>query len=478
MKLQTLNPKMIDKFAGLSLENSKKLLHSFDEYLVLMKDQPDHSQNIFLNKEEIKIVPFFQDIIQAFLPQAHLGELKLYFKTNIDYDSKKRLPALALKCICNNLLSNALKFTPSSKSIFISFMLKKNTLELSVEDEGYGISREDQKKIFDRFYQARSEEVSRGFGIGLSLVKHIVDILKGSIVLESEPDNGSTFKVELPLEDNKGFVLLPASKIKPKKLVFNVEDDESEKLSLPNILVVDDDFEMQRYLINLFENKYNCYTANDGSQGMEILENNDIKLIISDLRMPKVDGYSFKEKLNASDKYKDIPFILMSATAIADKNVKLKLGIDEYINKPFSSQELLKRVYNILEKEIYKEKALNEQGNETVFHGTHSQLIENLHKHIKENLSDPEFSVDDIAKKTKFSRRQLNALLKRQMGLTLTSLVMEVRLLQAYDFIVNKKYHTLNEVMYTVGINSRSYFNKKFEARFGIKPGVLMKNFN
>jgi AraC-like DNA-binding protein len=83
-----------------------------------------------------------------------------------------------------------------------------------------------------------------------------------------------------------------------------------------------------------------------------------------------------------------------------------------------------------------------------------------------------------MAKKTTYSRRQLDALLKRQMGLTLTSLVMEVRLLQAYDNIVNKKYNTLNEVMYTVGINSRSYFNKKFEARFGIKPGVLIKNFN
>jgi YesN/AraC family two-component response regulator len=211
---------------------------------------------------------------------------------------------------------------------------------------------------------------------------------------------------------------------------------------------------------------------------MEIIENNEIKLIISDLRMPKVDGYSFKEKLNASDKYKDIPFILMSATEVADKNTKLKLGIDEYIKKPFSSQELHKRVHHILEKQIYKEKVLSDEGGDIDFKGSYSRLIETLYKHIKENISDPEFTLNDITEKMGYSQRQINNLLKEQIGLTLTGVVLEVRLLEAYDSIVNKKYSTLNEVMYAVGISSRSYFNKKFEARFGLKPGILFKNFD
>jgi YesN/AraC family two-component response regulator len=194
--------------------------------------------------------------------------------------------------------------------------------------------------------------------------------------------------------------------------------------------------------------------------------------------MPKVDGYSFKEKLNASDKYKDIPFILMSATEVADKNTKLKLGIDEYIKKPFSSQELHKRVHHILEKQIYKEKVLSDEGGDIDFKGSYSRLIETLYKHIKENISDPEFTLNDITEKMGYSQRQINNLLKEQIGLTLTGVVLEVRLLEAYDSIVNKKYSTLNEVMYAVGISSRSYFNKKFEARFGLKPGILFKNFD
>lgn len=478
IKLHTLNPKIIDKFAGMSLENSKKLLQSFDEYLVLLKDDPDISKNIFLNKEEKQIVPFFEDLIEPFLPQAHLSKITLNFKTNIDYNSKIPLPILALKCISNNLLSNALKFTPSSKSVFISLIYEESILKLTVKNEGYGISKEHREKIFERFYQTKSDDVARGFGIGLSLVKHIVDSLKGSIILESESGKGSSFRVELALENDSDIVLIPPTKVKFTTLEFYDEDNiESEKISLPNILIVDDDFEMQRYLINLFKDKYRCFTANNGSQGMEIVENNDIKLIISDLRMPKVDGYSFKEKLNTSDKYKDIPFILMSATAITGNNTKIKLGIDEYIKKPFSSQELYKRVHNILEKQIYKEKALSDEGSNIEFQGSHSRLIEKLYKHIKQNISDPDFNLNEITQNLGYSKRQVNALLKRQIGLTLTSIVLEVKLLEAYDHIVNKKYPTLNEVMYAVGINSRSYFNKIFESRFGLKPGRLMKNF-
>ena len=335
--------------------------------------------------------------------------------------------------------------------------------------------------IFTRFYQTKQNISTGGFGIGLSLLAELVNKLNGVVRVESEINVGSIFYVNLPYELNN--FTLHTNSLKKEFNLISIEkhsaENTEETTTYPKVLIVDDNLEMIAYLKEIFLDTLECTFAFNGAEALEKIKEHTFDLIISDLRMPLLSGAEFKEALNKIDAQKDIPFIMITAVFYNKlENLKNTLNLNEYLEKPFSKDEILSRVQYILERTLNRKKILNLEPvtqDEVNFDSSSDTLVEKIKECILSNLTNPEFNVTMLSKMCGYEQKKLNQILKSKLGLNLVNIILEVRLLKAYEYIVKSKFPTINEVMYAVGINSRSYFSKKFEERFGLKVGELRK---
>jgi YesN/AraC family two-component response regulator len=200
-------------------------------------------------------------------------------------------------------------------------------------------------------------------------------------------------------------------------------------------------------------------------------------IIISDLKMPIMNGIEFKNALNKQATSKNIPFIFMTSL-IKDKAKDIDLlSFEDYIEKPFKKDEIISRIQFALEKTLNRKKLASTIDSEIEFDSSSSELIKKVKNCILENLTNPDFTVISLCDLCGYGQKKLNEILKSKIGLSIVNTILEIRLLKAYDLIIKNRYETLKEVVYAVGINSRPYFNKKFELRFGIKPGDLRKKY-
>jgi len=314
------------------------------------------------------------------------------------------------------------------------------------------------------------------FGIGLSLVYELVKKLNGTIELESEKNVGSIFNIHLPLNLEHP-TLFTNEKI---NVYQNISRPQTSVLktdnNLPKILIVDDNIEMIGYLKHLLEPMLDCTFAFDGLQALAFAKKKQYDLILSDLRMPLVDGYQLKSTLNKLENYQSIPFMVITASAeecIEHKNSEL--SIDDYLIKPFESIELITRITYHLEKNIYKKQVQNIGDENVTYNGAYSVFMEKINGIVLDNLNNNRFNIKDLAKLCGYSHKHFIQVVQEKTGLTPVKLILEIRLRKAYDLIVNDNYDNISEILYSVGLNSRSYFNKVFVKRFGLKPGELIK---
>lgn len=342
-----------------------------------------------------------------------------------------------------------------------------------------GIVKEDHSKIFTRFYQSANIKNSGGFGIGLSLVKKLVEKMNGSIDLVSEVNIGSIFKVSLPVKAENIALLT----VDETTIYFGVSDkDENNNAPssfLPNALIVDDNLEIIKFYNEIFKDRLNCTFAYDGLEALNKIKTEQFDVIIADYRMPKLDGLEFKEQINTIENYKNIPFIMVSAiqNEHTDNYIE-KYDINDYLLKPFDKNELIARV-NALVKQLFNKKHILESNMDLVDNTKtlHSEVIEKTKKIILENLNNPSLNVSFISDALGIHEKQLNKSLKEAIGLSTIKFIIEIRILKAYELIINKKFKTVSEVMFEVGFNSRTNFYDKFEKRFGITAGNLNKKY-
>ncbi len=378
------------------------------------------------------------------------------------------------------MISNAIKYSNSNTSVFLTFNISASNLIISVKDEGYGIDEKDKEKIFDRFYQTSSNRSIGGFGIGLSLISELVKRLGGTITLESELNKGSLFKVKLPYKLSN-FNINTSSVNNEFKLLtdFKSLDETSNTMeNYPKVLIVDDNTEMVSYLKEIFSDFVNCTFAFNGNEALTKVNDTDFDLIISDVRMPEMNGFQFKKELNETSHYREIPFILMSSVSeIKSNKFKTDLGINDYLEKPFTKNEIISRVQLSLERTLNRKKIVGEKIT-TDFDSNSNRLVEQIRECIISNITNPELNVNMLAEACGYSQKRLNEILKIKLGLSLVNVILEVKLLKAYEFIVKNKFTTIKEVMFAVGINSRPYFYKKFNERFGIKIGELKNKYS
>ncbi len=394
-----------------------------------------------------------------------------------DDDFAPNLNSEAITKLVSNLLSNALKYTRDQVRLTCNVQPEDATWTITVSDNGPGISAEDQKKIFRPFYQAN--ENKPGTGIGLTIVKRVVEAHLGNVRVESKEGEGTTFIVTLPSD-------LQATEVQVQSHVIEKEEQASEN-TLPegfanedtpqnmSMLLVDDNEEMLHFLGESLKSRYTLLTATDGKQALKILEHEPVSLIVSDWMMPVMDGEQLCRAVRDNQLTSHIPFIMLTAkTDDASKVKGMNCGADAYIEKPFSLDYLQACIDNLLALRSMLIRKFSQQPltpiTEIASTPVDSDFLSRLEKLIEENFSKSDLSVDFLAQQLGISRSGFFAKIKTLANATPNEMIQMIRLKHAARLLKQNQYR-VSEVCYMVGFNSPSYFSKCFQKQFGIKPG-------
>lgn len=459
--------------------NSQRLLYLVNQLLDFRKVEQDAMVMHFVSEP---IVPLLKSVCERFEPTISQNGAE-FIVDYPQYDFNVWVDSESITKLISNLLTNASKYTKDIVRLSCHICPEDSSkFCITVYDNGCGISKEEQSKIFLPFYQTL--ENKPGTGIGLSLVKSIVEMHGGTISVDSEVGVFSSFKVLLPICQKEAGQT-------PKK---NEEEDEKspENLSMndilksdviemrpeykPVVLIVDDNDEIVRFLSDTLSDKYQTLSAYNGNEALQMLEiHPETALIIADWMMPGIDGVELCRQVRANMATSHIPYILLTAkTDDPSKVAGMNCGADMYIEKPFSVQYLeacvgnqiamramLRQRYSTLPLTPLTDVANNNVDNRFL------QMMTNL---IEANLSDSNLSVDFLTEQMGISRSSFYNKIKSLTNSTPNELIQLMRLKKAAQLLTEHKYR-INEICYMVGFNNPSYFSKCFYKQFGMKPG-------
>jgi signal transduction histidine kinase/ligand-binding sensor domain-containing protein/DNA-binding response OmpR family regulator len=394
-----------------------------------------------------------------------------------------------------NLLSNAIKFTPENKKIevIIDSISAKKDIQVQVKDEGPGIPREKRNVLYERFTSANEIQTlgsQRGSGIGLNLVKELVDLHKGQIEVESETGKGTTFTVtfyagkehfgsdvDFIVEDDYQLQTLNQEKV----AAFDFEPDNASSVKEnPLILIVEDNDEMRNFLTKVLSKKYRTETAADGMVGWEKARKLIPDLIITDLMMPEMDGIQLTDAVKKNEHTSHIPVILLTAKSADESRLAaLKTGADDYITKPFSPVILLARVENMLEQrkrlqELYRKNLLEMEPSEVELASQDEIFMAKLLNFMEKNIDNSELTVDDLVSEMAYGRTVFFNKLKGLTGLAPIEFVRQVRIKRAAQLLKSGQYN-ISQITYMVGMSDSRYFSKCFKKVYGVTPSEFKK---
>ena len=477
-------PDSINNDLNIIDRNSQRLLHLVNQLLDFRKAEQG---TLVMNFKKLNIYQLLCYNYDRFKP--NIENNKIEFKLDCpDTEFEAIIDQEAFIKIVSNLLTNAMKFTENQINLTCSVNLDQETFEIRVSDNGSGISDEEKKKIFTPFYQVPSN-TKPGTGIGLSLVKNLVDAHHGNITVVDSVPKGATFIVTFPMKNEEASNINEEVKLEQTSLFVSpdiVQEkpviSEEKQLNKPTLLIVEDNPDMRNFLWNNFTSQYQVITASDGIEGIEKLKEHEVSLIISDLMMPRMDGMELCQSVRSNVLLSHIPFIML--TAKTDMNSKidgLNFGADSYIEKPFSINYLMAQINNLLESRRLLRKKYAEMPfvSLTTIAGNSSdeQFLSKMNGVIERNISNVDFSIDLLAEELCISRSGLFAKIKTLAGVTPNELIQLVRLKKAAEYLI-KNEHRVNEIAYMVGFNNPSYFSKCFQKQFGVRPMDFANKYN
>ncbi len=465
-------------------KNSDQLLHLVNQMLDLVSLDAKKMEVYYKNGD---IINFLKKSISLYKPLAESKQIHLKFNSQhpsikMDFDDDKLQKAL------NNILSNALKFTPENGAINVTVFQQNNTLKIVISDTGKGIKPEDLPHIFNRYYKTFDLDENLGSGIGMSLTKELVLLMDGCIDVASELNKGTQFSIQLPIKNlvkTQETLNYTLPFIEDRNNSENDDDDNdpyiiTEKVK-HSILIVEDNSQIRNYVKELLGEFYIIYTAKNGKEGIKLAENKEIDFIISDIMMPEMDGFEFCKHIKENLKTSHIPFVIISArTQVEDKIKGYKLGIDAYLFKPFNEEELLLIIKNLFDKQQHKIEYFSEL----------LQLKESDKKDIDINKLDIDFikeiqeyalnkeqrlTIDQLAKKLSTSRSQLHRKIKSLTGQSITNYINFVRIEKAKEILATTSLH-VSEIAYETGFESPTYFSKAFKKVVGVSPTSFREN--
>jgi len=465
--------------------NALRLQNLVDQLLDLSKLDSGKMQ---LKIRNGKIIQFIRSIISSFeltADQRHI-QFNTGFPSEISdayFDSDK------LEKIIVNLLANAFKFTPDYGNISVHVEESSNRIKIIISDSGKGIPKEELDQIFNRFYQMEGTE-SKGTGIGLALVKEIVDLHKGHISVTSTIGQGSEFKVSLPIKRSEftpNQIDLSISSIEEKlhsqynQLHDEKEVQHNELVDSDHflILLAEDNTDLRNYIGDSLKKDYNLIITKDGKEALRKAVSRIPDLIISDVMMPKMNGYELCEKIKTNEKTSHIPVILLTAKAGQEDRLEgLSIGADDYLTKPFDMRELKIRIKNLINQRIQLRGKfhgeLKIQPTAIHLNSMDEKFISAVMEEIEKNMSNEFYTVEDLAHAVNFSRSQLNRKIKALTDKTSNQMIRDFRLTRAKEML-EQNAATVSQVAYEVGYSNLSYFAKSFKTLFGILPSEVKK---
>lgn len=456
--------------------NSQRLLFLVNQLLDFKKVEKSGLTATF---RPCKVPQLMRSVAERFRPSMEQNGVTLSIVCNVEDDFTADIDAELITKLVSNLMNNARKFTKTKVSITLSAEPDGRNFRISVTDNGPGLNRDEQRKVFRPFYQVRTKdnEAKGGTGLGLSIVQSAVDAHGGTITVNSEVGKGATFTAMLPVHQLN--VVAPEEKTanKDEAATAAVSEINPQQASM---LVVDDNEELCTFIADSFLDMYQVYTAHDGVEAMKVLKDHEISLIVSDWMMPRKDGVELCREVRADKNICHIPFVLLTAkTDKTDKIEGFNCGADAFVEKPFSVQVLQAQIGNMLKmrqmlRDKYSQKPL-EPISTVALTPVDNNFLTELTKFIEANFSNPDLDVDMLAAKMDMSRSSLYAKIRSLVDVTPNDLIRITRLKNAAQLLSSGKYR-VNEVCYMVGFNGSSYFAKCFQKQFGVSPSEFAGN--
>ena len=466
--------------------NTKRLLHLVNQLM----DYRRAELGIF----ELKPVyaNIYKRVLNTFLNYESLAKRK-----DIDYNFYSELQdedvlfdGTYLDLIVNNLLSNAFKYTGDGESVSVKLYKENKNVVLQVIDTGVGIPEDKQQKIFERFYQI--ENGHEGSGIGLSLVQRLVELHHGQITLVSEVGEGSTFSIYIPQDKSvySADELLGSSGELEGQRVYStnahdmyvddvefveVETNEKEESSTHGtILIAEDNEELRQYLSNGLSAQFNLIEAENGQQALDLLKDNDVDLILSDVMMPVMDGIKLCKSVKQNLRTCHIPVYLLSAKVDVKYQLKgLQVGADDYIPKPFSMEVLIAKILNMLRTRYrifeHFSNTAEIEPDKITSNAMDEEMLKKAIAIVEKNISNVEFSTEQFASEMNMSRSNLHLKLKAITGKSAIDFIHKIRFNRACQLLKEGKY-TVSEISFMVGYNTPSYFAARFKKYMGCLP--------
>ncbi len=486
-------------YAQMAQGHGKELLQLVNEILDLSKLESGKMQ---VQETTIGFQSFMRRLVSAFESHADRLDIVFQFQYKADKHLRLMLDTDKITKVVNNLLSNALKFTPQGGTIVVTVEDFAQNMRLTVSDTGRGIHPDDLPNVFDRFYQTNQKDapVEGGTGIGLALCREFAEVMQGRIWVESSLGKGSQFYFEFP-----------------KKEILGVGNDELEMINevdtegggvgtdrtdlvnfenllnltlieqRPTILIVEDNKDLRAYIRLILSDKYNILEADNGLAALDLLQalynkQQIPQLILSDIMMPVMDGFQLLTVLKNQDYFSGIPVVMLTARAdIRDKLTALRIGVDDYLLKPFEEEELLARVENLLRNYqnrirddelgmMNDESSQSEDDVETIINQKDMEWLTELEKVVAATMTQFDFNTEGVAEKMFMGRSQFFKKVKQLTGITPNEYVQEMRLTHARTLLENRRVTTVKEAAFSVGFKDVRYFSELFKKRFGKLP--------
>ena len=477
------------------LQNGQRIIHLTNEIneLIQLEDGQLRIHRSYVNLD--KMLSLF---VLMFTSMTEMKGIKLSYSKSI-FEEKPivSVDTQQFERVLFNLITNAVKHTKKNDFITLSLQKENETLILSVIDSGEGIPEENLPYLFERYYQADKNtfKTQEGFGIGLAFVKEILDKHGYPISVKSKLGEGTQFEIRLKLETVADDLIVNEHTFeyseKIRELFKDIDDvetgnkpivrfetrNEQGEINETTILIVEDHPEVRQYIQDIIEPYYSIILAGNGQKALEVLRKRKVDIIITDLMMPWFDGFELLEKLKESEKFSQIPVLVISArTSEEDKLNVLNLGISDFLHKPFNTEELLARLKNMLKQKgswsINNAQSIIAKSKVSLNELEKSQL-KKVDKIILGRIDDPNLSVSDLSNELSVSDRNCFRMIKKLANTTPYEYIKEIRLQYAYKLLLDKSYTSSSEVAESVGIRNVSHFNEQFRKRFGKKPADM-----
>ncbi len=438
--------------------------------------------------ERLELIGFCRQAVTFFKEKATARGILMKFKADrrqlfLETDEEK------LYSILQNLLSNAIKFTPQGGSVALQVrQTATDEIMLEVKDTGIGIEEEEQEKIFDRFYQVNAgAHHSGGIGIGLTIVKEFVQVLDGRLELKSQPGEGSSFRVYLPIQAETGSDMdrgVISEDIVSRKSLEVLEEDPAvyrgyAASDLPVILLVDENRDQFEYMRQTMQSRYHVLWSPTVSGALNSINKLPPSVIISEVWLPDKDGLALCRKIRKNVKTESIPFMIL--TSRADANLRLdaaEAGVDAYLMKPLDLEVLEANISTHLGRvrrmEEHLQRKLLMNAPEVVPDSSGDRLLKEVVGYIRQHMTNSRITAEEISHAVGISHSSLYRKIKGMTGQSLSEFIRYIRLQQAEQLLSGSKL-PVSEVMYRVGFTNHSYFSKCFRQLYNVTPGDYLK---